>query len=521
MTMERSVGQGKSSPSMGYDVAGRDDVHKLHTKAVGLIGVLFLTVTGSAPISAMLFNVPIVIGNGNGFGAPAAFLVATVVLLIFSIGYCEMAGKVSAVGGFYSFISHGLGRELGMGFGFGSVFAYSMFEVSLAGGFAYFGNVDILQWTGINVPWPILALAMIAGISVLTYFDVKLSTAILGVALVCEVAILIIFAIGVFAHAGNGANVQLSALNPVLALQGFPAQGKLAAGAAGIGLFFAFWSWVGFEMAPNYAEESKDPKRIVPLAMYISVVGLGIFYTVLCWAGLSAYPKLDDAINVAQNNSAVFFFQPATQFIGSWVAVAMSVLILTGSFACGMAFHNTAARYFYALGRERLLPASLGKTHPVHRSPHVASFVQSAIAALCIVIYALHDGWNDPNGQAYIGVYGLFAVIGVVIILAAQAVVSLAIIMYFRTHHREEHHWFKTLVAPLIAFVTQAYVVYLCLSNMAFLGGGYKLADYIVWIDLAVVGIGIIGAFYIRATNPKKFDEIGRLIYEGLPDGSK
>ena len=79
----------------------------------------------------------------------------------------------------------------------------------------------------------------------------------------------------------------------------------------------------------------------------------------------------------------------------------------------------------------------------------------------------------------------------------------------------------KTLVAPLIAFVTQAYVVYLCLSNMDFLGGGYKFANYIVWIDIAVVGIGIIGAFIIRASNPKKFDEIGRLIYEGLPDGSK
>jgi hypothetical protein len=149
----------------------------------------------------------------------------------------------------------------------------------------------------------------------------------------------------------------------------------------------------------------------------------------------------------------------------------------------------------------------------------VASFTQSAIAALCIVIYALHEGYNDPNGQAYLGVYGLFAVLGVVIILAAQAVVSLAIIMFFRTHYREEHHWWKTLVAPLIALVTQAYVVYLCLSNMDFLGGGYKFANYIVWIDLAVVGIGVIGAFIIRASNPKKFDEIGRLIYEGLPEG--
>ena len=58
---------------------------------------------------------------------------------------------------------------------------------------------------------------------------------------------------------------------------------------------------------------------------------------------------------------------------------------------------------------------------------------------------------------------------GVVIILAAQALVSLAIIMYFQTHHPEEHHWWTTLVAPLIALVTQAYVIYLCLSNMAFL----------------------------------------------------
>ena len=193
----------------------------------------------------------------------------------------------------------------------------------------------------------------------------------------------------------------------------------------------------------------------------------------------------------------------------------MSILILTGSFACGMAFHNTAARYFYSLGRERLLPAALGKTHPVHRSPHVASFTQSAIAALIIVIYALKEGYNDPNGQAYLGIYGLFAVMGVVIILAAQALVSLAIIMYFRTHHPEEHHWWKTLVAPLIALVTQAYVIYLCLSNMAFLGAGYRLADWIVWIDIAVVAIGIAGAFYIKSSDPKKFEQIGRLVFEG------
>jgi len=110
--------QSGSTGSLGYDVTGRKDVSLLHGKAIGLIGVLFLTVTGAAPISAMLFNVPIAAGFGNGLGTPAAFLVATVVLTIFSVGYAAMARKVTAVGGFYSFISLGLGRPLGMSLGF-------------------------------------------------------------------------------------------------------------------------------------------------------------------------------------------------------------------------------------------------------------------------------------------------------------------------------------------------------------------------------------------------------------------
>ena len=79
--------------------------------------MLFLTVTGAAPISAMLFNTPIVGRLRQGVGAPAAFLFATIVLVIFSVGYVAMARKVTTAGGFYSYISHGLGRELGIGTG--------------------------------------------------------------------------------------------------------------------------------------------------------------------------------------------------------------------------------------------------------------------------------------------------------------------------------------------------------------------------------------------------------------------
>ncbi len=495
-----------------FDVSQRSDVAKLRRGAVGLGGVLFLTVTGSAPISAMMFNTPIVVGFGQGIGAPATFIFAAIVLTIFSVGYVAMARKKTTAGGFYSYISHGLGRELGIGTGFGSLVAYSVFEASLAGGFAYFLNLKLASF-GWNVGWPWLALFMIALIGVLAYFDVRVSANLLAIGLISEVAILIIFDVFLFGHG----NVNFAAINPVNAFKSFPAEGKLVAGAIGIGLFFAFWSWVGFEMAPNYGEESRDPKRIVPRALYISVIGLGIFYTLTSWAPLGGYSSTHAAIAQAQSDPANFYLLPAGQYAGHWVASIMSYLIITGSFACGMAFHNTTARYFYSLGREGFMPRALGRTHPKWKSPHIASVTQSLIAAFIIVLFAIFTGTNDPTSQAYVQVYGLMALMGVIIILSVQALVSLAILIYYERYHRDEVHWWKTRLAPLISFFSQAFVVYLLFTNIGFLGAStYSYAYWLGPIDLAVVLIGIGAALYYKKRRPDKYEQAGRLINEGL-----
>src|SRR6266436_667163 len=439
------------------DISGREDVHKLKKGAVGLAGVLFLTVTGSAPISAMLFNTPIAVGYGQGVGVPAAFLFATVVLVIFSVGYVAMARVKTTAGGFYSYISYGLGREVGIGAGYGSVLAYSVFEASLAGGFAFFLNAKLKDF-GVDVGWPWLALFMVLLISVLTYFDVRLSTIVLAAGLITEVVMLVIFDGFMFAHG----HIPAAAINPVNAFKALPASGSgsgaIAAGAIGVGLFFAFWSWVGFEMAPNYGEESKNPKRNVPRALYISVIGLGIFYILTSWAPFAGYSSIHAAAVQATSNAASYYIAPANAIAGRWVGSLLSYLIITGSFACGMAFHNTTSRYFCSLGREGLLPRALGKTHPHYRSPYIASIVQSVIAAIIVVGFALFTGSNDPASQAYLQLYGLMAVMGVIVILSVQALVSISILLYFRQHHEQDVHWWKTIVAPALAFITQGFV---------------------------------------------------------------
>ena len=498
-----------------FDISKDHSVEKLHAKAVGLIGVLFLTVTGAAPESAMLGNVPFAAGFGNSIYVPAAFLLATIVLTIFSVAYAAMASKVSSVGGFYSYISMGLGRDIGMSAGFASLASYSVFEASLTGLFSFFGNSWLQSHFGINIPWIWLALFMILLTSFLSYQDVQISAKILGVALVLEVVMLLIFDAGVIL-AKEGTNFSLESLNVMRVMTPVAAQKvgsvDIAAGAAAVGIFMAFWSWVGFEMAPNYAEESRDPKRIIPLSLYISVIGLGLFYIFTSWCAVSAFPNEGDMLAKAVGDSGNFFLAPLEKFVGGWAVEAMALLILTSSFACGMAFHNTAARYMYSLGREGVLPRFLGKTHPTHKSPHVSSTLQSVLAAVWVSLFAYFLGTNDPNAQAYATVYTMLAILGTMLLLILQAIVSIAIIAYFRANHPGEAGIFASLIAPIIAFVSQVYLVYLLVQNLETFGGTGSFGSRIPWIAFSILAIGLIWGVALRLFAPNAHARIGRLV---------
>lgn len=488
---------------------------QLQKGAVGLIGVLFLTVTGAAPLTAMLGNVPFAAGFGNGIHVPAAFLMATVVLTIFSVGYAAMAGKVSSVGGFYAFISLGLGREAGLSAGITSLAAYSVFEASLTGIFAFFANTFIAAHFGVDIPWLYLALFAIALSAALSYLDVQLSAAVLGVALVLEVLALVVFDVAV-STAGTGTHFTLESLNVLGVMTDVPAQqvGKvtIAAGAGAVGVFMAFWSWCGFEMAPNYAEESVDPTRNVPRSLFYSVIGLGVFYTITSWCAVSAFPSEGDMLAVAVADSGNFFIAPMGQFVGAFGASAMSVLIITSAFACGMAFHNTAARYAYSLAREGVLPSVLARTHPRFKSPHVASTVQALLAAGIVGLFAYFTGTDDPNGQAYLGVYTLLAVLGTLLLLILQAIVSLAIIVYFKTHHPSERRLFATVIAPAIACVAQAMLVYLLVIKLDTFGGVGAFGSKIPHIAAAIVVLGFVWGLVLRVAAPAVHARIGRLL---------
>jgi amino acid transporter len=490
-------------------------VDRLKPNAVGLMGVIFVAVTGAAPISAMLFNVPFATGFGTGIYTPAAFLFATIILTIFAVGYVAMASKIRATGGFYTFISHGLGRELGLAAGICGALAYALFEVSLLGGFAYFASSNFDDWFGWHIAWIWFALFAALLISVLCYFHVELSVRVLGFALIGEVIILAIFDLVVFGSGGSNADgIQFESLNMFKLTD--PGPGL----AAGVGLFLAFWSWVGFEAIPNYAEESKNPRKIVPRATLISVVALGIGYVITSLAFVSAFPT-NELVATAGNADNPPFFLAMEQYGSVFLKDVMQVLILTGSFACAMAFHNVTMRYFYAMGREGILPRGLGKTHPHYKSAYVASITQTVIALALVLAWGVGSGFAFADGSdtAYVRIYTMMAVQGVVWLLAIQAVCALAVLVWHR-RHKHPDSWVVVVLCPIIAIVGQVFAIYLLFKNIDVLAGTIGYVDLIGPIAIVGVIIGLGYAFLLKSRNRRKFDMIGRMIDEGAIDDS-
>jgi len=356
---------------------------------------------------------------------------------------------------------------------------------------------------------------MIALISILSYRDVQLSVKILGVALILEVIILAIFDVGAILSGTSHFNIEaLNVLNVNTPVAGQKVGDvDIAAGAAAVGIFMAFWSWVGFEMAPNYAEESRDPKRIIPRSLYYSVIGLGLFYIFTSWCAISSYPTEGDMLVKAVKDSGNFFLTPIGQNVGNWAEQLMSILILTSSFACGMAFHNTAARYAYSLGREGVFLRVLGKTHPTFKSPYIASTVQSVLALIWVGLFAYFLGTDDPNAQAYVAIYTMLAILGTMLLLILQAIVSIAIIVYFRQNHPGEVGIIPGLIAPAIAFIAQVYLVYLLVVNLGTFGGSGSFGSNIPYIALAIVIWGFIWGVVLRVAAPEVHARIGRLVF--------
>ncbi len=529
---------------------------ELARNALGLPQVLFCIVTGSAPLAAMMFNTPLSI-RGVGIGVPATFWIATLSFTFFSVAYIEMARRVTTAGGIYSYMAYGFGRVIGLGSAVAVAAAYMLFAVGVNGVTSYFANTTTSTLSdtdgdgvGFNMDWRIWAFLFILAMFLITYFHVEVVAKILGFCLVGELIVLLIFGFAVLFQ-GGADGIAWEALNPATLFSGGAgAEGadRVFAGvggaAVGVGLFAAYWSWVGFEMAPNYAEEARNPKKMMAYAIYISCIGLGILYTFITWMLVSAYGQGDESLwavaaqygidpengpaNAGYPNGdfSSIYYPVTKEFVGVGLTNLFKVLIVTGSFACALAFWQTANRYLFAMGRERILPSVLGRTHATHKSPFVAAMVVFVFCCGVTAMFALGGagkGFQEtlgiPTSDPIVAIFELGTWMpfqGNMLLFPLMGIVNLAIMVYFLREARDGFHWFKTGVAPIIGAGSIAFAVYLMMKNRAFLTTG----EYSGWTEavpyysLGIFLGGCLLALIYRSRAKDRYEAVGKFVHE-------
>jgi amino acid transporter len=465
----------------------------LAANRLGVPAVVFFVMSAATPLTVVAGVVTTGYATTGLTGIPLSFLIVGAVLAIFSVGYVAMARQVANAGAFYSYISQGIGRPFGVGASWIALLAYNGLQVGLYGAIGSAAAPLLDQWFNIQPKWWVIAGVAWAITGVLGLLRVDINGTILAVLLLAEVAVIVVYSLADFAHPAGG-SVSFETLSP----------GNLFGTGVGAILVLAVLGFVGFESAVVFSEESKDPRRTITTATYLSVALIAVLYTVASWA-MTVATGPDAVVDASRAQGPELIFNLAGQHLGQTVVDIGHTLFVTSIVAAMISFHNTTSRYMFALGRERVLPAALGRTARQTGAPRNASLLQSFIGLAVITTYAI-AGW-DPLVQLFFW-GGTSGALGVLFLIAAT---SIAVIVFFAKNPSGETLW-RRVIAPAIATVALLAIVYLALDNFATLLGvppDHVLAWAIPLIYLAAAILGIGWGLLLKRRRPGVYKTIG------------
>ena len=451
----------------------------LRAGSVGVLVILFFVLSAQAPLTGIAGAVPLATALGNGAGAPGAYLVVGLVIILFAVGFVAMSRRVKTNGAFYAYITAAFGMKVGAGAAWLALLAYSTIQAAMYGlyGAAFSG---LLGSIGIAVPWWVLVLGTMALVQVLGSLNIELGARVLAVLVGLEVAILALFAVAVLFGGGGPEGLDVAAsFSPA----------AIASGAPGVAIMFAVASMFGFESTAIYSGEAKDPERTVARATYLSVGVIAVFFAFVSWMLVSYYgpSNVVDAAGAAleSGDSTSFVIGPLVEMFGPWAGVTAGVLLVTSLFAGITAFHNGINRYLHSLALRGSMPAALARTNR-HQAPAVAAWIQTVIAVVLVMPFALLGG--DP----VLALFSWFSGLAVAALLVLYIACSLAVVWYFRKERETGKPW-QTAVAPLLAAVLLTGILAMVLGNFtALIGGSADTAVALLAIVPVSIAAGVI-----------------------------
>ncbi len=369
--------------------------------------------------SLMAMGIGAIIGTGifvltgvaaatrSGPALTLSFVVAGIVSALAALCYAEVASRIPIAGSAYTFTYATLGEFIAWIIGWDLVLEYALGASTVSIGWSgyfttfvknVFGWIIPEQWqhnywdvgpTGLpihgimNLP----AFCIILLIGVLLYRGTRESALVNNIIVVIKVSVVLFFI-----ALGSGH------VNPSNWVPYFPfgINGMLG-GAA-----FIFFAYIGFDAVSTAAEETKNPKRDLPIGILGSLAVCTILYIIVVaiLTGMVPYNQL----NVP---SPVAF---AMDHVGlGWASTIISIGALAGLTTVLLVMMFGQTRIFFAMSRDGLLPATFSKVHPKYRTPGTSTI----IFTIMIAFIAAFTPINVVGSLANMGTLAAFILVSV------------------------------------------------------------------------------------------------------------
>ncbi len=458
---------------------------------LGTADVVFTVLAYNAPIVTVVAFLPFVIFLGNGVGAPAIFVAAGAMLLIFAAGFTTMSKYVPNAGAYYAYISKGLGRSLGLG---GAMLAITSYVFMLLGGYLYAGIVTAQLVKSLAghpyFRWWEWSLIVWCAVSTFGYFRINLSARILSIALACEVLAVLAWE----------AAIAISKGPSVFAASWLTPQAVIS-GSLPVGILFGVTCFSGFEATAVFREEARNPERTIPRATYIAIIFMTFLFMSAVFLLIAGYGP-EATLKQASANAEQLTANSFKLFLGQTGRWTVDLLVCSSQFAASLAMHNILARYVYSLSIDGIIPRGLSEVHVRHESPYKASLLVTLAMAIGIVIVA------ETSGDPYMS-YGVLQGMAGFGLLTLQVLTALSIFAFFRRKPSSESIW-KTRIAPIVSFVFLLVCDAFAAINIHVLTGSEKIGLILVIVFLGTFVAGVLYAIRIKRRNPRVYAAIGR-----------
>jgi amino acid transporter len=470
----------------------------LGARRIGVPALVFMIIAASAPLTVVAGGVPSNFAVTSLTGIPLSFLVLGVVLVLFSIGYAAMSQHVHNAGAFYAYIAKGLGKPVGVGASLVALVAYNAMQIGIAGLFGFVLSSFLGGLFGIALSWWVCALIAWVAVGIMGVNRVDLSAKVLGVLVVLEFLVVIVYDVVAVGAAPEG-----------LSGDGF-GLGQLFTAGVGAALAFSIAAFMGFESGAIYNEEVKDPRRTAGRATLIAICIIAVFYAFSAWAMVMG----EGPSNVVARSQE---FGPDLMFVffaeraGTWFVNLANLLFITSLFAALVAFHNIVARYFFALGREKVIPQWLSRTGARSGAPVAGSLAQSVVALLVILVFAVVGAGTDDPLFPVLTLFTWLTNTGAFGLVLLMALTSLAVLGFLRDYSAEYGTWTR-VVAPGLAAAGLITLFVLIIVNFNVLIGlqGFSVLSWLLPAVVLLPGlVGTVWAWWLRAHRPQTYAGIG------------